>query len=245
MITQYKFLRSGLRSQNGNLKWKLNKWVKVKGELDMCQNGLHSSVEPYDAFSYVQGEVVALVECRGEHLEDDNKYCWREQRVIKTRRWTKKDSVKLAIYSAEQVIGIYEKYNKTDKRPRKAIQAAKKWLKHPTEKNRYAAATAATYAATYTAANAATYAAANAATYAATAAAYAATYAATAAAYAAAYAANAAYTAATYAANAAAYTAATYAATAAAYAVDAADARKLLIGKIQKYFKRVIRAKGL
>ena len=220
IIKQYKFLRTGMKSENGNQVWKLRKWARVEGELELCKLGFHSSEEPYDAFSYVQGEILAIVECRGEHLKDDNKYCWREQRVIKTYKWTKKDSVRLAIYSAEQVLHIFEKEYPNDNRPRKAIVSAKKWLKNPTEKNRvaavayaYAAARAVAYA--YAAARAVAYAA-----YAAYAAAYAA---------------------------AVAYAAADAAAVAYAYAADAADAavdaRKLLILKIQKYFMKIVKEK--
>lgn len=48
-----------------------------------------------------------------------------------------------AIYSAEQVIDIFEKEHPNDDRPRKAIEAAKKALKSNTEKNRAAARDAA------------------------------------------------------------------------------------------------------
>jgi hypothetical protein len=141
MIKQYKFLRTGLNSENGNLKWKTGEWQKVEGELDMCSRGLHSCKDPYDAFSYVQGEILAIVECRGEHLKDNNKYCWREQRVIKTYKWTKKDSVRLAIYSAELCLPNYEKLYK-DKAPRLAIKAAKRWLKTGSRKGLAAAGSA-------------------------------------------------------------------------------------------------------
>jgi len=62
--------------------------------------------------------------------------------------------IKYAIFTAEQVIDIYEKKYPHDKRPRKAIEAAKKYLENPNEKNEnaadaaYAAAAAAAYAAT-------------------------------------------------------------------------------------------------
>ena len=109
------------------------------------------------------------------------------------RIMTYKDYVSYAVFAAEQVIDIYEKKYPEDKRPRQAIEAARKCIDNPTKENN--AADAAVYAVVYAAAYAA-YAAAHAA-----------------AAYAAAYAANAA----AYAANAAAYAAA-HAANAAAYA---------------------------
>jgi hypothetical protein len=99
------------------------------------------------------------------------------------RALDRKGKIRYAIFAAEQVIDIYEKKYPDDKRPRKAIEAAKKVLKDDTEGNRnaaYAAANAAANAAAYAAANAAD-AAANAADAAANAA-YAAAYAAYAAA---------------------------------------------------------------
>ena len=168
-IYRWKFLQKGFESSNGNLKWKIGKWNTVKDELKMCRVGFHCSKDAYDAFSYVQGEILVKVECRGKHLEDKNKECWEEQRVVKAYKWTKKDSVSLAIFSAKLVIEIYEKQHPNDDRPRKAIEAAVRYQKNPTKKNRLAANTAAN------AAHAAAYAAAYAATNAAYAAAYAAT----------------------------------------------------------------------
>jgi hypothetical protein len=104
-----------------------------------------------------------------------------------------KQRVQYAVFAAEQVIDIFEKKHPADKRPRLAIEAAKKCIDDPSKENRKAAAYVAAYAAR--AAADAAY-AANAA-YAARAAACAAD---------AAYAANAAYAAS--AADAAAYVAA-------------------------------------
>ena len=143
IVKQYKFLRTGLKSENGGFKWKINRWEKVEGELGLCSNGFHSSLKPYDAFSYVQGEILAIVECRGKSLSDDNKYCWEEQRVIKTYKWTKKDSVRLSIFSAELCLKNYEKEYPKDLRPREAIEAAKKWLRTGSKKGLAAAESAA------------------------------------------------------------------------------------------------------
>ena len=60
----------------------------------------------------------------------------------------------MAIFSAKLVIGIYEKQYPNDNRPRKAIEAAVRYQKNPTKKNRLAANTAANAA--HAAANAAT-----------------------------------------------------------------------------------------
>ena len=146
-------------------------------------------------------------------LEDKNPN-WANWLIV--RLMNKSEKVAYAIFAAEQVIDIFEKKYPDDQRPRNAINAAKKYLEQPSEKNKKAAADAAYAAAAADAADAAADAA-----YAADAAAYAAAYAAAAAAYAADDAAADAADAADAAADAA-YAA--YAAAAAAAAADADDA---------------------
>src|SRR3972149_3249413 len=145
----------------------------------------------------------------------------------------KRVAVKFAVACAKAVLPIFEDKFPKDLRPRKAIEAAKKYLRN---KNAYTAADA-----TYTAANAA-YAAADAyatnatnaaATYAANTAYAAANAAAAATTYAAAATTDAAAAAAAYAAYAAAYAAAdAYAANAANAATTAANYKNINFGKL-------------
>ena len=141
-IKRWKFLREGLKSEHGNLVWD-KKWKKHEGTLDMCSDGFHCSKEIYQAFSYVQGEILSEVEVKGKHLSEKDKEVWSEMRIIKCWKWQKKDSVALSIYAAELCLNNFEKVYPNDKRPREAIEAAKKWLENPTEKNQSAAASAA------------------------------------------------------------------------------------------------------
>ena len=73
------------------------------------------------------------------------------------RLMTHEQKISYAIFAAEQVISIFEGEIKDDKRPREAIEAAKEYLKNPTDENRdkcksaSLAATAAAYAYTYAA----------------------------------------------------------------------------------------------
>ena len=143
----YKFLRTGLKSNYGKHKWKMNKWYKQNGNLEMCGNGFHASKQIQQAFSWVQGEWLCIVEIRGNFLDDTSKQCWEEMKLVEKYRWTKKDSVALAIFAAELVIDNFEKEYPEDKRPREAIEAAKKWLKNPVAKNESAAWSAAENAA--------------------------------------------------------------------------------------------------
>ena len=100
-----------------------------------------------------------------------DKMDWANWLIVRVMK--RKECLSYAIYAAEQVIGIYEKQYPDDKRPRLAIDAAKKVLKKDTKENRDAAWAAAD---AYDAASAAAWAAADAydAAYAAAYAAYAA-----------------------------------------------------------------------
>jgi len=110
-------------------------------------------------------------------LIKENRLGWANWLIVRIMEY--KQYVSYAVFAAEQVIDIYEKKYPNNKKPREAIEAAKKCIENPTEENKkaYAAAYAAAAAA---AADAAAYAAAAAAAYAAAAAAaaYAAAYAA-------------------------------------------------------------------
>jgi hypothetical protein len=159
--------------------------------------------------------------------EEENKLSWANWLIC--RILNRKQKVQYAVFAAKKVIDIFEKKYPNDDRPRKAIEAAQKWIKNSTEKNKKAAAAAADAAV----ATAAVY-AADAAAAAAAAAAYAADAAAAAAA-----AADAAADAAVYAADAAA------AADAAVYAADAAavDADAKMKIKIIKYGLKLLKIK--
>ena len=151
---KYKFLRlekNKIKSENGDVPcyWKIGEWKKEEN-INICQKGFHCSNTILDALYWVKGEVLAIVKTKGESIKQNNKECWQEMKIVKAYRWTKKDSLQLAIFSAELVLPIFEKKYPDDYRPRKAIEAAKKVLQKDTKKNRLAAADAA-YAAAHAA----------------------------------------------------------------------------------------------
>jgi len=83
-----------------------------------------------------------------ERLIEAEKLDWANWLI--TRCMTHEQQIRYAIFAAEQVIEIYEKKHPNDDRPRKAIKAAKEYLKNPNEETKsaaYAAAHAAAYAA--------------------------------------------------------------------------------------------------
>lgn len=142
MKTRYKFLRTGYKSEHGDFKWKFGKWYTHDGLLELCESGFHCSKGIYQAFSYVRGEILALVEVDGKHELEDDKEVWEKMRVVKSYKWSKKDSVLFSIYAARLVLDNFEKKYPDDKRPREAIEAAEKYVKTPTTKNKNAARSA-------------------------------------------------------------------------------------------------------
>lgn len=138
----YKFLRTGLKSDFGNHTWKIGEWYK-EDDIDICERGFHASKTPLQALSYVPGEILAEVEVRGKSIIEDDKECWSEMRVVKAYNWEKKDSVALSIFAAEPFLKNFEKLYPDDKRPREAIEAARRVLEADTLENRSAARSAA------------------------------------------------------------------------------------------------------
>jgi hypothetical protein len=98
--------------------------------------GLNCCPRIIDAMRYVNTEILAEVEVKGKIIKENDKWTCEKMKLIKTFKWDKIDSVALSIYAAELCIKNYEKVYPKDDRPRKAIEAAKKWLSEPTEENR-------------------------------------------------------------------------------------------------------------
>ena len=145
--TGWKILLKGNKSQHENFKWKKGVWYKHKGKLELCNSGFHASKELVSAMNYVTSRTIAKVEYRGEVIEQDDKFVASEMRVVETYRFTKRMGVEWSVYCARQSLKHWTAYDKTDKRPLKAIQAAEAWLKSTTEKNEEAARSAAEAAA--------------------------------------------------------------------------------------------------
>ena len=140
-------MKAGLKSSKGNIKWEVGKWYKHDGEVSLCNGGFHASENIIDAMGFVNMGVLAKVEVKGKHEKQDDKQAWEYMKIVKAWKWEKKDSVALSIYAAELCIDNFEKKYPDDKRPRQAIEAAKKWLEDPTKANQIAAENAAENAA--------------------------------------------------------------------------------------------------
>jgi len=217
----YHFLRADMTAGSGNEPpWTVGEERRVKGKLQMCANGYHSSPTWRDALRYAPGLIASIVEVpfRGT-LKDTDKQVSRRRKLIAARGSNRTVILWAAECAERALLREREAGREPDKRSWKAIQVLRLFLDGKATQEQMSAADSATYAAY--AANSAAHSAAESTAYAAHAAraaestAYAVRSAARAA-HSAAYAACAAESAAYYAAHSAAYAAyAAYAARAA------------------------------
>jgi hypothetical protein len=136
---------------NGH-KWEIGKWFHMDDEVKLCKRGFHASPTILDAMIYVVPGWICRVRVKGQSDVSDDKSCHSDMMIIERRAWTKEMSVKLAIYAAELCIDNYERKYPNDDRPRKAIEAAKAWLKNPCDETENTAS--ATWSAAWSAASA-------------------------------------------------------------------------------------------
>ena len=99
-------------------------WLK---EIDACSEG----VDWFHNQKETDGTKVI------KKLIKEDRIDWANWTIC--RVFSKKQKIQYAVYAAEQVIDIFEKKYPDDKRPRKAIEAAKKCIENDTEENRSAA----------------------------------------------------------------------------------------------------------
>ena len=100
-----------------------------KDKLELCKYGLHASVKPLDALSYLQWDnaIICRVKLTGKILEQANKLC-AEKRTVLWMAQVDKTLHEFACWCAEQTLYFFEKDYPKDKRPRLAIKAKRDFL---------------------------------------------------------------------------------------------------------------------
>ena len=129
----YRFVTNDLKSQNGNIQWKIGEWVKYDGELKLCNGGLHACFNPTDSLDNIYGSRWFLAETRGIILEDENKFCATEMRLVK--EIPLKVIQLFAVDCAEHVLPIYEKIYPNDDNVSLCIKMTRAFIENPTEEN--------------------------------------------------------------------------------------------------------------
>ena len=161
-----KFLKEGGIGPYSGFQWPLpngkpGKWVSVKGDLKMCERGVHACT-PEQAMVWLQAEAYVIE--LGAVTDDGSKLVARKGRLVrKLDRWDEKNQRLFAADCAEHVLPIFEKERPGDDRPRKAIEAARAYARGEINAAAWDAAWDAAGAAAWDAARAAAWAAARAA----------------------------------------------------------------------------------
>ena len=123
-----------IRTKGGEMKL-TEQWLREKSA---CSEGVEWFLKQKEI------DVVKVL----KKLIKEKKLPWANWTIVRVMNY--KQRVQYAVFAAEQVIGIYEKKYPDDKRPRQAIEAAKKCIENPSKENKKA-----TYAADAAAADAA------------------------------------------------------------------------------------------
>jgi hypothetical protein len=132
-MQRWKFLRLSpretIQSEFGDCSWEIGKWKRCAGKISLCQRGFHCATTPWLAFSHVQGEILAEVEVDGKSVSSsDGKEAWERMRLIQVWRWRAEDSLALAVFAVERIIGNWERLYPSDIRPLAALDAARQAL---------------------------------------------------------------------------------------------------------------------
>src|SRR3990172_79982 len=113
IIKGYKFIKDNMKSENGNITWKLGEW-KIREKIKLCDYGFHACRTPKQSLGYVYGNRWFIVEARGKIEEKENdKFVASEMRIIKEidclqvlKRW--------ALWNAKQCLKYFTAWNKED-----------------------------------------------------------------------------------------------------------------------------------
>lgn len=162
----YKVLgKNGKACHGGSGSWHLpkngkpGKWMPKIENIEPCVRGYHLC-EAVDLLEWLNEEIYEA-EGRGKSIRHDNKTVFEQARLIrKINAWNEKTARLFACECAERVLPIFERERPDDDRPRKVIEAARKYADGLISKEEIDAARAAARGAAWDAAGAAAWAAA-------------------------------------------------------------------------------------
>jgi len=106
------------------------RWVKAEGELRVCTNGIHACKPDVGMLEWMNNPSAWLIELdEATYDENEHKYVARRGRLLRRLDWNEANQRLFAADCAEHVLKIFEDKHPGDKRPRKAIQAAREFAK--------------------------------------------------------------------------------------------------------------------
>ena len=154
----YKVLgKNGKACHGGSGSWHLpkngkpGKWMPKIDNIEPCVRGYHLCEEG-DLLEWLNDEIYEA-EGRGKSIRGTSKTVFEEARLIrKLDAWTERTARLFVADCAEIALPIYERHYPNDDRPRKAIEAARKYADGLISKEEIDAAGAAAWAAAWDAA---------------------------------------------------------------------------------------------
>ena len=144
-----------LPAKNDDGTWTPGEWMPpIGGELVLCENGYHLCRDG-QVLEWL-GPALFEAEYRGEVVEGDNKLVVREARLLRQlETWNDRAQRLFACDCAERVLPLFENESPDDKRPRLAIETARRFANGEATQDELRAARAAAGAAARAAAGAA------------------------------------------------------------------------------------------
>ncbi len=155
----YHFLTSDMRAGHSDEPpWTVGETRSIDVEPVLCEQGYHASPTLRDALRYAPGPIACIVVLGGCVVSDEDKSVATRRTLLSAVNVERELRI-FACDCAEHVLHIYEEQYPGDKRPRHAIEVARRFISGKATDAELTAARAAAYAA----ARAAAYAAARAA----------------------------------------------------------------------------------
>jgi len=148
----YKFLKNDMRSGSGDEPaWAVGEEREIKGELELCLRGYHSSPSWYDALGYAQGNMACIVEVSRPVKKQGDKQVSHKCKIVQCI-----DAEKvLRAWACDCAERALEKAKVTDERSWNAIKVARLFNEGKATKEELAAAGDAAWDAAWAAARAA------------------------------------------------------------------------------------------
>jgi hypothetical protein len=76
------FLYEGHLLRTGEKAPRDGVWLEVPGKPNLCERGLHGSVQPFDALSHAPGPILTLCEFGGEMAHDTDKLVAQRRKIL-------------------------------------------------------------------------------------------------------------------------------------------------------------------
>ncbi len=154
----YKVLGPNRESYHGGttVVWTPGEWMpEVKGKLKPCHRGYHLCRRA-DLVNWL-GPTIWIAEYEGDRIDvdsprDQSKVVVRRARIVEPLNWNERVMRLFACDCAEQVLSIIERDAPDERRPRQAIEVARRFANGEATQEELSAARAAAWAAAWAAA---------------------------------------------------------------------------------------------